>query len=97
MASPMEYDVLSEMYSSAMAALTRLKIKYGVDTEQFNEAENEFVQVWINEVKRKDLETIDYQAAARHMKEVAKPWTDLEEELWQNSQKELDDGNTNGI
>jgi len=88
MATPMEYDTLREIYSSAMAALTRLKIKYGVDTEQFNEAENEFVQVWINEVKSLDLEEIDYQTAASHMKEVAKPWTDLEEELWQNSQKE---------
>ena len=97
MATPMEYDTLREIYSSAMAALTRLKIKYGVDTEQFNEAENEFVQVWINEVKSLDLEEINYQAAATHMKKVAKPWTDLEEELWQNSQKELDDGNTNGI
>ncbi len=88
MASPMEYDVLREMYSMAMAALTRLKIKYGVDTEQFNEAENEFVQVWINEVKSLDLEEINYQAAAQKMKDAAKPWTDLEEELWQNSQKE---------
>ena len=87
MATPMEYDVLREMYSTAMAALTRLKIKYNVDTEQFNEAENEFVQVWIKEVHNLDLEEINYQAAATHMKEVAKPWTDLAEELWQRSQE----------
>jgi len=87
MATPMEYDVLREIYSSAMAAFTRLEIKYGIDTKQFEANRNRFVQVWLDEVKRKDLEAIDYQATARHMKKVAKPWMDLEEALWQKSQE----------
>jgi len=78
MATPMEYDVLREIYSSAMAALTRLETQSGIDATQFKEAENNFVQVWLNEVKRKDLETIDYQAAATKMNETAKPWMSLE-------------------
>ena len=87
MATPMEYDVLREIYSSAMAAFTRLEIKYGIDTKQFEANRNRFVQVWLDEVKRKDLEAIDYQAAAAHMKEAAELWTDLEEDLWQKSQE----------
>ncbi len=55
MATPMEYDTLREIYSSAMAALTRLETKPGIDPAQFKKAENNFVQVWLNEVKRKDL------------------------------------------
>jgi len=81
MATPMEYDTLREIYSSAMAALTRLKMKPGIDPAQFKEAENNFVLVWLNEVKRKDLEDIDYQAAAQKMNDAAKLWTDLTKEL----------------
>ena len=55
MATPMEYDTLREIYSSTMAALTRLEMQSGIDPAQFKEAENNFVQVWLNEVKRKDL------------------------------------------
>jgi len=73
----MEYDTQSEIYSSAMAALTRLEMKSGIDPAQFKEAENNFVQVWLNEVKRKDLKDIDYQAAAQKMKDTAKPWTTI--------------------
>ena len=87
MATPMEYDTLRELYSSAMAALTRVETQQGIDAAQFKDAENSFVQVWLNEVKRKDLETIDYQASAQKMKDAAKPWTDLAEELWQRSQE----------
>jgi len=76
MATPMEYDTLREIYSSAMAALTRLEIRQGIDATQLKEAENNFIQVWLNEVKRKDLEAIDYQAAAQKMKDAAKPWVD---------------------
>ena len=97
MATPMEYDTLREIYSSAMAALTRLETQPGIDATQFKEDENRFVQVWLNEVKRKDLEEIDYPAAAQNLKSTAKIWTDLEEKLYQNLQKELDDGNANGI
>ena len=78
MASPMEYDTLREIYSSAMAALTRLEIQQGIDAAQFKEAENNFVQVWLNEVKRKDLEEINYQSVAQKMKDAAKPWMSLE-------------------
>jgi len=77
MTTPMEYDTLREIYSSAMAALTRLEMKSGIDPAQFKEAENNFVQVWLNEVKRKDLKDIDYQAAAQKMKDAAKPWTTI--------------------
>jgi predicted nucleic acid-binding protein len=80
-ATPMEYDVLRELYSSAMAALTRLELRYGIDTAQFKEAEDNFVQVWLNEVKRKDLEDIDYETAAQKMEDAAKPWTIMEDEL----------------
>lgn len=59
-----------------MAALTRLEIQQGIDATQLKEAENNFVQVWLNEVKRKDLEAIDYHAAAQKMKDAAKPWVD---------------------
>ncbi len=85
MATPMEYDTLREIYSSAMAALTRLEMQPGIDPAQFKEAENNFVQVWLNEVKRKNLKDIDYQAAAQKMKDAANPWTDLTKELWKNS------------
>ena len=81
MATPMEYDVLRELYSSAMAALTRLELRYGIDTAQFKEAEDNFVRVWLNEVKRKDLEDIDYETAGQKMKDAAKPWTIMEDEL----------------
>jgi len=74
MATPMEYDTLREIYSSAMAELTRLEKQENADTEQFKDAEDNFVQVWLEEVKRKDLEDIDYQAAAQKMKDMAKPW-----------------------
>ncbi len=78
MATPMEYDTLREIYSSAMAALTRLETQQGIDAAQFKEAENNFVRVWLNEVKRKDLEAIDYQAATQKMKDAAKPWLSRE-------------------
>jgi hypothetical protein len=78
----MEYDTLRELYSSAMAALTRLEMQPGIDAEQFKEAENNFVQVWLNEVKRKELEAIDYQAAAQKMKEAAKPWITISDEFF---------------
>jgi len=78
MATPMEYDTLREIYSSAMAALTQLETQPGINTAQFKEAENNFVQVWLNEVKRKDLEEINYLAAAQKMKDAAKPWMVLE-------------------
>ena len=81
MATPMEYDTLREIYSSAMAALTRLEMKPGIDPSQFKEAEDNFVQVWLNEVKCKDLEDIDYQTAAQKMKDAAKPWTNIEDSL----------------
>ena len=87
MATPMEYDTLREIYSSAMATLTRLEIQQGINATQFKEAENNFVQVWLNEVKRKDLKEINYQVAARKMKDVAKPWIDLEEGLREKSQE----------
>ncbi len=77
MATPMEYDTLRELYSSAMAALTRLEMQPGIVTAQFKEAENNFVQVWLGEVKRKELEAIDYEAAAQKMKDAAKPWSSL--------------------
>jgi predicted nucleic acid-binding protein len=81
-ATPMEYDVLRELYSSAMAALTRLELRYGIDTAQFKEAKDNFVRVWLNEVKRKELEAIDYQAAAQKMKEAAKPWITISDEFF---------------
>ena len=82
MATPMECDVLRELYSSAMAALTRLELRYGIDVEQFKEAEDNFVQVWLNEVKRKDLEDIDYETASQKMEDAAKPWTIMEDEFY---------------
>ena len=81
MATPMEYDTLREIYSSAMAALTHLEAQQGVDSTQFKEAENNFVQVWLNEVKRKDLEAIDYQETAQKMKDAAKPWMSMDPTL----------------
>ncbi|WP_353662631.1 hypothetical protein [Hydrogenimonas sp. SS33] len=81
MATPMEYDVLREIYSSERASLSRLRVKYGIDTKQFEAAKNKFVQVWINEVQGLDLKDIDYQAAAKKLKDAAKPWTDLEEKM----------------
>ena len=78
MATPMEYDTLRELYSSAMAALTRVETQQGIDAAQFKDAEDNFVQVWLNEVKRKDLKEIDYQAAAQKIKDAAKPWIDME-------------------
>jgi len=74
MATPMEYDTLREIYSSAMAELTRLETQQGIDIEQFKEAEDNFVQVWLEEVKRKELKEIDYQATSQKMKDMAKPW-----------------------
>jgi len=81
-ATPMEYDTLRELYSSAMATLTQLEMQPGIDVAQFKEAENNFVQVWLNEVKRKELEAIDYQAAAQKMKDAAKPWTTISDEFF---------------
>jgi hypothetical protein len=81
MATPMEYDTLRELYSSAMATLTQLETQQGIDAAQFKEAENNFVQVWLNEVKRKELEDIDYEAVAQKMKDAAKPWTIMEDKL----------------
>ena len=78
MATPMEYDTLRELYSSSMATLTRLETQQDIDAAQFKEAENNFVRVWLNEVKRKDLKEIDYQAAAQKLKDAAKPWIDME-------------------
>jgi len=78
MATPMEYDTLREIYSSTMAALTRLETQPGINAAQFKEAENSFVQVWLNEVKRKDLKEINYQSAAQKMKDATKPWMSLE-------------------
>ena len=78
MATPMEYDTLRELYSSVMAALTRVETQQGIDVAQFKEAENNFVRVWLNEVKRKDLKEIDYQSAAQKMKDAAKPWLSRE-------------------
>ena len=77
----LEYDVLRELYSSVMAALTRLETQQGIDVAQFKEAENNFVQIWLKEIKRKELKEIDYQAAAQKMKDIAKCWMDFEEEL----------------
>ena len=45
MATPMEYDTLRELYSSVMAALTRLETQQDIDVAQFKEAENNFVQI----------------------------------------------------
>jgi len=88
MATPMEYDTLREIFSSAGAALHRLKVTYGVAIEQYAKDKEKFNAAWINEVHKKDLEQIDYQVAAQKLKDAAKPWTDLTKELWQNSQKE---------
>lgn len=81
MATPMEYDTLREIYSSVMSILTRLELKYNVDGEQFKEAENNFVQVWLTDVKNKDLEEINYDEASVKMKEAAKPWMDMANDL----------------
>ena len=83
MATPMEYDTLREIYSSAMAVLTRLEMQSGIDPAQFKEAENNFVQVWLNEVKRKDLKDIDYQAATKHMNDITRPWMELDNKLFE--------------
>jgi purine-nucleoside phosphorylase len=72
-----------------MATLTRLEIQYGIDAAQFKEAENNFVQVWINEVKRKDLEAIDYHAAAQKMKEAAKSWCTISDEFFKKVVNDL--------
>ena len=77
MATSMEYDTLRELYSSAMAALTRVETQQGIDAAQFKDAQNNFVQIWLNEVKRKDLKEIDYQVAAQKMKDASKPWIDM--------------------
>ena len=81
MATPVEYDTLRELYSSAMAALTRVETQQGIDAAQFKDAEDNFVQVWLNEVKRKDLKEIDYLAATQKMKDAAKSWMDLTKQL----------------
>ena len=67
MATPMEYDTLREIYSSAMATLTRLEIKKIVNKSQFKEDEE------------KNLETINYSIVADQMKNAAKPWMRFEE------------------
>ena len=87
MATPMEYDTLREIFSSAGAALHRLKVTYGVVIEKYAKDKEKFNAIWINEVHKKDLKDIDYQTAAQKMKDAAKPWTDLAEELWKKSQE----------
>jgi hypothetical protein len=77
----MEYDTLREIYSSERASLSRLRVKYRIDTKQFEADKNKFVQVWINEVQSLDIKFIDYQTAAKNLKDAAKPWTDLDREL----------------
>jgi hypothetical protein len=77
----MEYDTLREIYSSERASLSRLRVKYGINTKQFEADKNKFVQVWINEVQSLDLKFINYQTAAKNLKDTAKPWTDLEEKM----------------
>ena len=54
MATLMEYDILREMYSTPMAALTQLATQPGINATQFKEAENNFIRVWLNEVKRNE-------------------------------------------
>lgn len=81
MATPMEYDVLREIYSSKRASLSRLRVKYGIDTKQFEKDKDRFVQIWINEVQDLDLEEIDYDLAREHLNEASNPWTKIEKEL----------------
>ncbi len=88
MATPMEYDTLREIFSSAGAALHRLKVTYGVAIEQYAKDKEKFNTIWINEIHKKDLKNINYQEAARKLKDAAKPWMDLVEKLRQNTQKE---------
>ena len=88
MATPMEYDTLREIFSSAGAALHRLKVTYGVAIEQYAKDKEKFNTIWINEVHKKDLKDINYQEAARKLKDAAKHWMDLVEKLRQNTQKE---------
>jgi len=87
MATPMEYDTLREIYSSAMASLTRLELHYKVDIEKFKDDENKFVQVWIDEVKRKDLEDIDYRLSTDKMNNASKAWMTLNQKLFDESEK----------
>ena len=56
MATPMEYDTLREIFSSAGAALHRLKVTYGVAIEKYAKDKEKFNAIWINEVHKKDLE-----------------------------------------
>ena len=81
MATPMEYDVLREIYSSKMSSLSRLEVKYSINTKQFKEDEDRFIQIWINEVQGLDLEEIDYDLAREHLNEASNPWTKIEKEL----------------
>ena len=76
MATPMEYDTLREIFSSAGAALHRLKVTYGVAIEKYAKDKEKFNAIWINEVHKKDLNQIDYKAAALHLKAAAKSWMD---------------------
>jgi len=76
MATPMEYDTLREIFSSAGAALHRLKVTYGVAIEKYAKDKEKFNAVWINEIHNKDLKDIDYKAAALHLKTAAKSWLD---------------------
>jgi len=89
-ATPMEYDTLREIFSSAGAALHRLKVTYGVAIEKYAKDKEKFNAIWINEVHKKDLEQIDYKTTALHLKAAAKPWMDLAVKLRQNSQKDTE-------
>ena len=81
MATPMEYDTLREIYSSIRASLLRLRTKYNIDIKQFENDKNKFAQVWLNEIERKNLEDINYHTAALNLKEAAKSWITIEDEL----------------
>jgi len=74
MATPMEYDTLRETYSTAMAALTRFEMKHGIADEEFKQDENNFVKIWIEEVKEKKLKDIDYHDAMQKMNKASNPW-----------------------
>ena len=72
----MEYDTLREIYSSLMSALTRVE----EDNVKFKEDEDRLVQIWIKDVKRRNLIDINYKKTAQKMKEAAMPWLDIDYE-----------------
>ena len=76
MATPMEYDTQREIFSSAGAALHRLKVTYGVAVEKYTKDKEKFNKIWINEVHKKDLEQIDYKTTVLDLKAAAKNWMD---------------------